>query len=92
KKNNDVVILQLKKAFEEKELDFIVSDLGLDKEDKKSADKYFTLTITKVGLVNKAELNEELFSAVYPNKDIKTEDDFKAAVKAEIESFYAAQS
>ena len=92
KKNNDVVTFQLKKAFEEKELDFILSDLGLNKEEKKVADKYFTITITKVGLVNKAELNEELFVAVYPNKEIKTAEDFKAAVKAEIEAYYSAQS
>lgn len=92
KKNNDVVTFQLKKAFEEKELDFILSDLGLNKEEKKVADKYFTITIAKVGLVNKAELNEELFVAVYPNKEIKTAEDFKAAVKAEIEAYYSAQS
>ena len=92
KKKDDVVILQLKKAFEDKELDVILADLGLDKEDKKSADKYFKLIITKVGFVEKAELNEDLFKAVYPDKGIKTEDELRTAIKEEIEAYYAAQS
>jgi len=92
KKNNDIVVLQLKEAFEEKELEFILNDLGLSKDHKAGADKYFKLLITKVGLVDKAELNEELFVAVYPNKEIKTEEEFRNALKEEIEGYYAAQS
>lgn len=92
KKKDDVVILQLKKAFEDKELDVILADLGLDKEDKKSADKYFKLIITKIGFVEKAELNEDLFKAVYPNKEIKTEDELRTAIKEEIDTYYVAQS
>ena len=92
KKKDDTVVLQLKSAFEEKELDFILTDLGLSKEDKTAADKFFKLTITKVGHVEKAELNEEFFITVYPNKEIKTAEDFRAAVKEEIEGYYAAQS
>jgi trigger factor len=90
KKNEDTVTLQLSKAFEEKELDAILHDLGLQKED---ADKYFKLLITKVGLVEKAEINEELFKAVYPNNDdIKTEADFRNAIKADIEAHFASQA
>lgn len=92
KKKDDSVVLQLKKAFEEKELEFILTDLGLNKDDKEAADKFFKLTITKVGFVERAELNEEFFAIVYPNKEIKTVEDFRAAVKAEIESYYDAQS
>jgi len=92
KKKDDSVVLQLKNAFEEKELDFILTDLGLSKEDKTAAEKYFKLTITKVGHVEKAELNEAFFIAVYPNKEIKTIDEFKAALKEEIETYYTAQS
>lgn len=89
KKNNDTVVLQLNKAFEDKEKEAILADLGLTEED---GDKYFKLLITKVGLIEKAELNEEFFLAVYPNKEIKSEADFRAAVKAEIESHFDAQS
>ena len=89
KKNDDTIVLQLSKAFEDKEREAILGDLGLTKED---GDKYFKLLITKVGLVEKAELNEEFFMSVYPNSEIKTEADFRAAVKAEIEGHFDQQS
>lgn len=92
KKKDDVVELQLKKAFDDKELDFVLSDLGLKKDDEEATKKYFKLLITKVGHVEKAELNETLFLAVYPAKQIADADAFKAAVKEEIETYYAAQS
>lgn len=87
KKKDDVVALQISKAFEDKEAETILADLGLTKDD---ADKYFNLLITKVGLVEKAELNEELFVQVYPgNNQIKTEADLRNEIKAEIEKYYA---
>jgi trigger factor len=89
KKNDDTLVLQLNKAFEDKEKEAILGDLGLGKED---GDKYFKLLITKVGLVEKANLDEEFFTSVYPNKDIKTEADFRAEVKAEIELQFDQQS
>ncbi len=89
KKKDDFVVLQPSKAFEDKEKEAILADLGLTKDD---ADKYFKLEITKVGLVEKAELNEEFFLAAFPNKEIKTEDEFRAEVKKEIEAYYGQQS
>jgi trigger factor len=89
KKNDDTVALQLSKAFEDKEREAILADLGLTKED---GDKYFKLLITKVGLVEKADLNEEFFLSVYPNGEIKTEEDFRKAVKTEIETHFAQQA
>lgn len=89
KKNDDVVTLQLSKAFDDKELEVILSDLGLTKED---ADKHFNLQITKVGLVEKAPLEEALFLATYPNKEIKTAEEFRNEVKAEIARYYESQS
>ena len=89
KKLGDAVVLQLSKAFEDKEKEAILGDLGLTKED---GDKYFKLQITKLGLVEKADLNEEFFLSVYPNTEIKTEADFRAAVKTEIEGHFDQQS
>ena len=86
------MLIQLKTAFDEKELDFILTDLGLTKDNKEDADKYFKLTISKVGFVEKAELDETFFIAVYPNKEIKTTEEFRTAVKEEIENYNAAQS
>nr|WP_294995147.1 trigger factor [uncultured Sediminibacterium sp.] len=89
KKNDDTVVLQLDKAFEDKEKEAILADLGLTAED---GNRYFKLLITKVGLVEKAELNAELFASVYPNSSIATEEDFRAEVKKEIANYYAQQA
>jgi trigger factor len=89
KKKDDTLVIQLKKAFEEKELEIIVGDLGISKSD---ADKYFTLLITKVGLIEKAPLDETLFLATYPNQAIKTEAEFRAALKKDIEGHYEQQA
>ena len=80
----DTIELQISKAFDDKEREWVISDLGLDKEDATAADKFFKLTITKVGLVEKAEMNEEFYETIYPARGIKTEDEFREAVKAEI--------
>ncbi len=92
KKKDDFVVLQLATAFDEKEREWILSDLGLSKEDVAAAEKYFKVTITKVGLVEKAELNEEFFKNVYPKKDIKTEEEFRAAIKEEINNYWETQT
>jgi trigger factor len=89
KKKDDTVIVQLKKAFEEKELEIIVGDLGISKSDD---NKYFKLLITKVGLIEKAPLDETLFLATYPNQAIKTEEEFRAALKKDIEGHYELQA
>jgi trigger factor len=91
KKKDDSIVLQLKDAFEDKELEVILKDLNLDTTENAS-EKYFKLLITKLGFVNKAEINEELFIAVYPNKEIKTEEEFRDAIKEEIAGYFESQS
>jgi trigger factor len=66
-----------------------MKDLGLDEKD---ADKFFQILITKVGLVEKAEMNEEFFKTVYPKKEITTEAGLRDAVKEEIQKYWDAQS
>ncbi len=89
KTKDDSFVIQPSKAFDEKEKDFILKDLGLEAND---ADRYFKVLVTKVGLIEKAELNEDLFKTVYPNKEIATEADFRNAVKEEIEKYWDQQS
>ena len=92
KKVDDSVVLQLKDAFPEKEREWILSDLGLDKEDASSIEKYFKMTVTKIGLVEKKELNEEFFNQVFPGKDLKTEEDFRKTLEEEIQKQWDAAS
>lgn len=90
KKVNDFIVLQLKDAFPEKEREWILSDLGIDKEDTSSIEKYFKMTITKIGLVEKKELNEEFFNQVFPGKELKTEEEFRKTVEEEIQKQWDA--
>src|SRR5882762_3543819 len=75
-KKGDSQVIRLSETFDVKEREWILGDLGLAKEDVLAADKYFSVQITKVGLVEKAELNEAFFNTVYPGKDLKTEEEF----------------
>ncbi|HZI68885.1 MAG TPA: trigger factor [Hanamia sp.] len=92
KKVNDFVVLQLKDAFPDKEREWIMSDLGLEKEDEAALGKYFKMSITKIGLVEKKELNEEFFNIVFPGKELKTEEDFRKALEEEIQKQWDAAS
>ncbi|WP_153798561.1 trigger factor [Foetidibacter luteolus] len=92
KRKDDTLVIQLSQAFDEKEREWILGDLGLAKDDASAADKFFKITITKLGLVEKAELNEQFFATVYPNRGIATEEEFRNAVKVEIETYNESQS
>src|SRR5690606_28382540 len=92
KKVNDSVVLQLNTAFPDKEREWISSDLGLDKSDTASGDKFFKMTLTKIGLVEKKELNEEFYNLVFPGKEITSEDDFRKTLEEEIQKQYDAAS
>jgi len=92
KKKDDTIIIQLSKAFEEKEREWVMGDLGLNKENAADADKFFKMAITKVGLIERPGMTEEFFEAAYPGKEIKTEEAFLNAVKEEIEKHFKAQS
>ncbi|MBA2761638.1 MAG: trigger factor [Segetibacter sp.] len=92
KKKDDHILLQLNEAFDEKEREWILGDLGLSKEDAEAGEKHFKTTITKVGLVEKPEMNEEFFKAAYPAKEIVNEDDFRKAVKEDLQVQWDVQS
>lgn len=92
KKKDDTLVVRLNEAFEEKEREWILQDLGLDKHDPSAAEKYFKLLITKVGFVEKAELNEEFYKTAYPNKDIKSEEEFRNTVRSEIQAYWDGQA
>jgi trigger factor len=92
KKKDDSVQLRLNTAFEEKEREWLINDLGLDKEDPAAIEKNFKMTISKIGLVEKREMNEEFFSEALPGKEIKSEDDFRKEIKDQIQQQWDAQS
>lgn len=92
KKNNDMVNLQLNNAFDAKEREWVLGDLGFSKDDTTAGDRYFNMVITKVGLVEKAPLAEEFFKTVFPGKEIADEAAFREAIKEDIQSQLDVQS
>ncbi len=92
KKNGEVVVFQLSKSFEGDKLEMMLHDLGFEKDDKAAADKYFKITIEKIGLVEKRELEEGFFKEIYPGKEIKTADELRLAIREEIQHYWEGQS
>lgn len=92
KKAGDSIHITLGDAFEDKELEFIASDLGLSKDSEADKKKTFKLEITKVSELEKRELNEEFFNQLYPGGDVKTEEEFRAKIKDQIFEYWASQS
>ena len=84
KKKDDYLVLQPKAAFDEKEREWIIGDLGLA-NDATGAERFFKVTITKVGFVEKSGLDEAFFKAVYPAKELKTTEEFRAAIQDDIQ-------
>lgn len=92
KKVGDSEVATLSEAFEEKEREWIIGDLGMDKEDTSASSRTFRITISKIGLMEKRELNEEFFNQLYPGKEVKTEEDFQNKIREEIQAYWDAQS
>jgi trigger factor len=92
KKTGDSLVITLNQAFDEKEREWVIGDLGLNKEDAGVAEKYFKLVITKIGLLEKRELNEDFFNQLYPGQEVKTVDDFRNKIKEEIQLYWNNQA
>jgi trigger factor len=92
KKKDDTLVIQLSTAFEDKERDWVASDLGLDKNNSEDMSKYFLLKINKIGFVEKKELNEEFFKEALPGKEILTEADFRSEIRTQIEAYWKHQA
>ena len=92
KKTGDEFNIQLLTAFEDKERGWVIQDLGLDKESSASTEKYFRMVITKVGLLEKAPVDEAFFKKVYPNKTIESETEFREIVKQDMADQWKAQT
>jgi trigger factor len=88
KKKDDSIQIKLDEAFDEKEREWILNDLGLET----ATDKHFKLEITKVGLVEPRELNEEFFAQLFPKDEIKTEAGFREKIKDELQAQWDNES
>ncbi len=92
KKSGDHIQITLSEAFEDKELGFIISDLGLNKDNEADKNKTFRVEITKVSELQKRELDEAFFTQLFPHEEVKTEAQFLAKIKEQIFGYWASQS
>lgn len=81
KKVGDSIQIALDEAFEASQKAAILEDLGLDS----ATGRNFRLDITKVGLVESRELNEEFFAQLFPNAEVKTEEEFRNKLREELQ-------
>lgn len=88
KKKDDSLQLKLNDAFEGQEKEWVLNDLGIDS----SSDKNFKVIITRIGLVEPRELNEEFFMQLFPNEEVKTEEAFRQRIKDELQKQWDAES
>lgn len=92
KKKDDSLVIQLSTAFDDKEREWVASDLGLNKDNAEDMSKHFLMQITKIGFVEKRELNEEFFKEAMPAKEIKTEEEFRDEIKTQINAYWKHQA
>lgn len=92
KTKNDFIIVKLKDAFEDKEREWVINDLGLNKDDAAAAEKTFKILITKIGLLEKRELKEDFFKQLYPTGDVTSEAEFRNKIKDEIQAYWDNQA
>jgi trigger factor len=88
KNKDDVFQVELEEAFEGKEKEWIVNDLGIES----ASGRHFKLLITKIGLVEKKELNEEFFTQLFPGGEVKTEEEFRNKLKDQLQVQWDSES
>jgi trigger factor len=88
KKKDETFQLNLDEAFDGQEKEWVLNDLGIDS----ATGRNFKLKITKIGLIEPRELNEEFFAQLFPNQEVKTVEDFRGKIKEELEKQWDAES
>jgi len=87
---NDTFVFKFSDAFTAAEEANVLKELEVERD--AIAESYFKATITRIGMQESAELNEELYKKAFPNADIKSEEELKAALKEEIANNFYDQS
>jgi trigger factor len=88
---NDSLVIQLGKAFEDKEKEWLINDLS-QYENPGADSLFFKLTITKIGYVEIRALDEEFFNEAMPGKAIASEEEFRKALREDLESYWRNQT
>ncbi|MXV53282.1 trigger factor [Pedobacter sp. HMF7647] len=84
-KKDDVISIDLKKALDG-DAAAIAKVLNISEDDAKDLQSQFQLTVKNINRLEEGDLNQELFDKLWGADVVKTEDDFRAKVKEELEA------
>jgi len=84
--------LRLSEAFEEKEAEWVAKELGLQESDAVEPEKSFRAQIKQITKTEKAEPGPEFYQAAYRNREIKDAEEFRQAVREDIQRYLDEQS
>jgi trigger factor len=90
-KKDDVILIKLSEVIDEKILPALLRDLELPIENAASKDKYFNVSLDKLGHVEPAAVEIGLFKDMYPNDEIETEEAFREKLGQEIQAYWDGQ-
>lgn len=90
-KKDDVITFNPRKAYDGIEAE-LTSLLKITKEEAANVQSDFTFQIKDITRYTDGELNQELFDQIYGEGKVSSEEEFKQAVKADIEAQFAPES
>lgn len=90
KKAEDTLVFRPADVAEGDELNAFLKDPL--KQDASAAEHHYKLTISKVGLLVPRDLDAELYAQVFPNAEVKNENDFKELIRQELNKEYDRMS
>jgi trigger factor len=92
KKKDETLVIQLSSAFEDKEREWVAGDLGLNKDNAEDMAQHFVLHISKLGFVEKRDMDETFFKEAMPGKEITTEEAFRSEIRTQIAAYWKHQA
>jgi trigger factor len=90
KKVDDAIVIDPKSV--SKDTKDMASMLGIQEEDLKGLSKHFKFTINEIKRMEMAELNDELYSKLFPTGEVKTEEDLKTKVSDDLNNMFKQDS
>jgi len=83
-KTGDMITFNPRKAYPDGDAE-IAALLKIDKEKAKTLEADFSYQVTEISRFNKAEVNQEMFDAVFGKDNVKSEDDFRKKIADNIQ-------
>lgn len=90
-KKDDVVVFDIQKAFNE-DAALVAKALNISEEDAKDLKSNFRLTVKNINRLEEGDLNQEFYDKLFGADVVKSEDEFKAKIKEELETMMVQNS